>query len=318
MILRGASVKDSVAANWLGKIAPVCRQGEVVTLIARLSSFKPLCDGLVVTNVRVMAASVQDLSKRGPKVALELGDVTRIAVAARASGKFLVLTDRAGKEHSFGRFAHDSDIDLVRRHLGAMAPGAHLVVETPTETPTGPPTKTTTRSFLGTVTTTTGLGSGLEAEFNGRESPTQPPTPQVSAASAEKPAAPPEGFVAYGSQRPPDPRPRFDGSRPPKPGDPVPADCVWATRKHPGPMPGRATFGNFAKRMRVMGDPTARTEAEIVSALGRPQSRSVIGAAGSYLLQWQHTSNWSYNSHFALQFDPYGVCAGITHQWQSL
>jgi hypothetical protein len=309
MMLRGASIKDQTAGKWLGNIRPVCQPGETVTLIAPVSSFKPLCDGLVVTTMRVFVALIKDLPKRAPKVALELVDITRIDVKAQASGKFLVLTDRAEQEHSFGRFADDSDIDLVRQHLSTIAPWAHLVAVSVTEK--------TTHSFLGTVNTTQdGLGRRLGAAFNGDKS-TQTSAAEVAADTETAPESP-EGFVVYGSQPSPSQRPRFDASRPPKPGDPVPADCVWATRQHPGPMPGRATFGNHAKRMRVMGDPTARTEAEIVSALGPPQSRSVIGADGSYVVQWQHSSNWSFNTHFALQFDPYGVCSGITHQWKAL
>lgn len=316
MMLWGASIKDQIAGKWLGKIGPACAPGETVTLIARVSSFKPMCDGLVVTTVRVIAALVNDLPKKGPKVALELVDVTQIDVKGQASGKFLVLTDRAGQEHSFGRFAYDSDVDLVRHHLSAIAPWAHLVAV--------PVTETTTHSVLGTVTTTQdGLGRKMGAAFRGDES-TQTPAAEAAASAETAPEppdeapAPPEGFVAYGSQPPPDQRPQFDAARPPKPGEPVPADCVWATRQHPGPMPGRATFGNHAKRMRVMGDPTARTEAELVSALGPPQSRTVIGTDGSYVVQWQHSSNWSFNTHFALQFDQYGVCSGITHQWKAL
>lgn len=305
MTRRGASIKDAEAHKWLGRIGSVSRTGETATLIARVSSFKVLCDGLVVTNMRVYAAMIKDLPKRGPKVALELGDVTKISAPSKASGRFLVLTDRTGNEHSFGRFAYDSDIDLVCQHLSAVAPWATLVVE-----PVG---QTTSSSFLGTATVTNdGPGTRQKTESENSGS-TQAPPPRT-----EQPVEPPEGFVVYGSQPPPESRPAFDASRPPKPGDPVPADCVWAIRQHPGPMPGRATFGNHAKRMRVMGDPTARTEAEIISALGRPQSRGVIGTDGSYLLQWQHNSNWSYNTHFALQFDRYGVCAGITHNWQAL
>lgn len=305
MMLRGASIKESAADKWLGRIGPILQPGEVVTLIARVGgSVRMPIDGLVVTSTRVFAAWMRDLPGRAPMVGLELGDVTGIGVARKTSGAFLVLTDRSGGEHTFGRFHRADDIDLIRGHLKAMAPSAQLIPEQVIET-------IIESRLLGRVTTQR-LG----------EKPDDPPTQEPPSHTPTPPprphAPPPEGFVRYGSTPQPDPWPRFDASKPPRPGDPVPEDCVWATRKHPGPMPARATFGNQAKRLRVMGDPTARTEAEIVAALGRPQSRSVVSGDGGYLLQWQHTSNWSYNSHVALEFDRYGVCAGITHHWQDL
>lgn len=309
-MLRGEAITEDGAREWLGYIGLVCRPGETVTLLALIArpGFRPKFNAFAVTNQRVMTVTVKNLAKQGPAVALELGDITRIEVASRGVGA-IILADRGGQRYLFGQLAHDSDIGMICQHLTALAPWAE-VAESPTKT---------THSFLGTATTSSdGLGSRMKSAFNGEQTHQSRESPQEEPAATAEAAPPPDGFVTYGSQPAPDPRPQFDASRPPKPGDPVPADCVWAIRQHPGPMPGRATFGNHAKRMRIMGDPTARTEAEIVSALGRPQSRSVTGADGSYMLQWQHDSKWSYNSHFALQFDRYGVCAGITHEWQAL
>lgn len=71
-----------------------------------------------------------------------------------------------------------------------------------------------------------------------------------------------------------------------------------------------------------MGNPTGRTASEIQGALGRAESQSVFGD-GNFILQWIQVWNGqigtfsSRDSHFALEFDRYGVCVGISHQSQS-
>lgn len=235
---RGEAITEDSAREWLGYIGLVCRPGETVTLLALIArpGFRPKFNAFAVTNQRVMTVTMKNLAKQGP-TALELGDIARIEVASRGVGS-IILADRGGQRYLFGQLAHDSDIGMICQHLTALAPWAE-VVESPTKT---------THSFLGTATTSTdGLGSRLKSAFNGEQTHQSRESPQEEPAATAEAAPPPDGFVTYGSQPAPDPRPQFDASRPPKPGDPVPADCVWAIRQHPGPMPGRATFGNHAK-----------------------------------------------------------------------
>lgn len=283
-MLHGVKLKDNKIRKWMDKASTVLRQGEFITLVVCVSGMRPTIDGMIVTNMRVMSAWMGDLPTKGPLITVELRDITRMEVREKLTGPFLLLTERGSREVSLGRL-EQADVEMVRNHLRSIATWA-LTVD-PSEAQDA---------------------SGATTRVPHPAGPHDRTPPQ--------PTEPPPGFVTYGSQQ--SPEPAFDTSRPPNPGDPVPSDCVWASVRHPGHMPTRATFGNLAKRMRVMGDPTGRTKGEIIAALGAPDSRSSVGADGGFLLQWQQTSNYSYNSHFALLFDRYGVCAGITHRWASL
>lgn len=69
--------------------------------------------------------------------------------------------------------------------------------------------------------------------------------------------------------------------------------------------PGRALQRKFAKANPLAG----KTYAEVIAAVGEPQSRSVT-ADGGRLMQWQATGY-----HVALRFGPDEVCLGVTHEF---
>lgn len=64
--------------------------------------------------------------------------------------------------------------------------------------------------------------------------------------------------------------------------------------------------------MAALGTIAGRTEREIVSFVGPPNSRSGTGDGG-YILQWIKISSFN-QSHFVLSFDKYGVCWGVQHE----
>lgn len=104
----------------------------------------------------------------------------------------------------------------------------------------------------------------------------------------------------------------FDASHPPRPGEPVPLDCVWATHPYPGPPPTKLR-GTASQRLVKMGALRGRPFREIAAVLG-PYSSSSPTGDGMTLLQWQKISAYGESYHYAMIFDPYGVCGGVTHE----
>lgn len=72
----------------------------------------------------------------------------------------------------------------------------------------------------------------------------------------------------------------------------------------------RAPGASLQQKFVRLGTLAGRPEAEIVAAVGPPQSRGV--APGGYLLQWMATGY-----HIALRFDAQGICQGVTHEFKS-
>lgn len=63
-----------------------------------------------------------------------------------------------------------------------------------------------------------------------------------------------------------------------------------------------------------MGSLRGRPMFEITAVLGSPSSVGATGDGGS-LVQWQQVSAYSQSYHFAMIFDAYGVCGGVTHEY---
>jgi len=67
---------------------------------------------------------------------------------------------------------------------------------------------------------------------------------------------------------------------------------------------------SFKKRLYGLGHIAGRTKDEIISAIGMPNSFSVVND-GKELLQWQRPGY-----HIALLFSE-GICEGATHEFRS-
>jgi hypothetical protein len=105
----------------------------------------------------------------------------------------------------------------------------------------------------------------------------------------------------------------FDPYKPIGPDNPVPPDSIWATAPYPGEVPAAASRGSLPSRIRAPGTLRGRPAAEIINVLGPPRTISSM-AGGGKLRQWIKHSAYTGSYHYALRFDPYDICIGITHQ----
>ncbi|NMM83092.1 hypothetical protein B2J88_01695 [Rhodococcus sp. SRB_17] len=273
-VLRGANIKDSLLAKWRQKWASEISSGETIKVIARASGMKPTLDSMVITDQRVMSGWADEVAKAGPKVALEINRVSRVEIRKQMSGHFLYIVSNVNATLCFGRL-EAGDVE------------SNLIADT-------------------------------IAALAPWSNPEQPLPSAPSTSPPQSTYVEPEqlgGFVPYATAPPQHLQPvEFDASTPPQPGTQVPADCVWAQIPHPGPIPRGKIFGDTSSRMQALGIIAGRTEHEIVSFVGPPNSRNSTGD-GDYILQWIKISAWSNSSHYVLRFDRYGVCWGIDHEF---
>lgn len=122
----------------------------------------------------------------------------------------------------------------------------------------------------------------------------------------------PRGFTAMPAHGPPATPLEFDATRPPQPGQAVPIDSVWAEHPYPGPPPAKLR-GSAPQKLVQLGALRGRPLQEIQAILGAASSSSSAGD-GMTLLQWQKITAYSGSYHYAMIFDRYGVCAGLTHE----
>ena len=79
-----------------------------------------------------------------------------------------------------------------------------------------------------------------------------------------------------------------------------------------GAMVAGSQIGSLQQKFAALGDLSGRSRAEIISAVGAPQSVSAVGG-GKTLLQWQMV-NQAGGYHIALLFDENDRCEGVTHE----
>lgn len=123
-------------------------------------------------------------------------------------------------------------------------------------------------------------------------------------------AAPGAGSSMVAAASPPPPIRNFDPSRPPTPGTPVPDDCIWARYPHPGPI-GHRLRGSVLQKVHAMSPATGRTYREVRDQLGYPASQEML-TGEARRVTWSAWDFWSSKKQsVTLQFDRYGVCAGV-------
>lgn len=103
----------------------------------------------------------------------------------------------------------------------------------------------------------------------------------------------------------------FDSSVPPKADVLVPADCVWAAKLHPGPMPHGTQSGNLKTRVRSLGPVQGRMLREFVDAFGAPAA-NLVRPDGLRSISWSGGSLFGGFWSVGYIFDRYNVCAGIS------
>lgn len=129
----GTKVKDKHARAWLETLAPRLHPGEVVTAVSRTNMLKPVCDGVVVTNARVLAFASRELGTAGVKREVLADDIARADIVKKTFGaNTLMVTTRSAGELSFGDIpAADQEMVLgIVRHLGltGIAPDVRAAV----------------------------------------------------------------------------------------------------------------------------------------------------------------------------------------------
>lgn len=129
----GTKVKDKHAKAWLETLAPRLHPGEVVTAVSRTNMLKPVCDGVVVTNARVLAFASRELGTAGVKREVLADDIARADIVKKTFGaNTLVVTTRSAGELSFGDIpAADQEMVVgIVRHLGlvGVAPDVRAAV----------------------------------------------------------------------------------------------------------------------------------------------------------------------------------------------
>lgn len=278
---RGSKLKDSLFDKWYERWSQVLAPNESLSALTRASAVRPPLNSMAVTNKRVMAGWAEDLAKSGPKVQVSIERLSRFEIRKQMSGHFLYITNNVNETQSFGRLEEgDVTSGLIENVLSTVAPWSQ-----PRPDNLSPEADSS-------------AGASAKTEATTKDAPEAP-----------------EGFVPYATATPQHQAPvEFDSSTPPQEGTRVPADCVWAEIPHPGPIPRGRKFGDTASRMVALGTIAGRTEREIVSFVGPPNSRNSIGNGG-YILQWIKISAWSNSSHYVLRFDRYGVCWGIDHEF---
>jgi hypothetical protein len=102
----------------------------------------------------------------------------------------------------------------------------------------------------------------------------------------------------------------FDASRIPAEGSLVPADCIWAITKHPGPFRPDMWNKNLETKVSSIAEFTGRTLGELVSFFGKPLA--VAEENGIKSVVWG-TSGFSKIWQVNLVFDRYEVCIAITN-----
>lgn len=96
----------------------------------------------------------------------------------------------------------------------------------------------------------------------------------------------------------------------------IPADCVWAAVRHPGPAPAGAQYGAIDKRFVGLQTLQGRTYKEIVDIVGAPMTNNKHPESGHRIAIWGKTGLFNI-WQVGLQFDRYDVCLGIFSEFNA-
>ncbi|MFC9556027.1 SHOCT domain-containing protein [Rhodococcus sp. NPDC056960] len=90
--------------------------GEIVWAVASTSAMYPPCDGLVITNARLLAFAGRDVGASGPKSGVDADSIHRFDFTMYGSAKTLVVTTRSGQQMSFGSIP-DEDAPFIGHYV---------------------------------------------------------------------------------------------------------------------------------------------------------------------------------------------------------
>ncbi|MFC9356552.1 hypothetical protein ACFTZB_08215 [Rhodococcus sp. NPDC057014] len=95
-------LKAKTADQWMVALTGHLYPGEFVWALARTTVMRPQCDGLAITNARVLAFSGRDVAAKGPKRAIDADNISRFDLPTFGAAKQLVITTRDNQQLYFG------------------------------------------------------------------------------------------------------------------------------------------------------------------------------------------------------------------------
>lgn len=130
-----AKLKDKHRDAWIASLTSLLYPGEELVALARVNLLRPMCDGLAVTNARIVAFQSIELSRKGFKVEAFADDLSIVEISQRRGSHYVVATRRGdGTEIVFGA-VHKLDVDPVLAAAQRLpATGTPAVVQSAVQT----------------------------------------------------------------------------------------------------------------------------------------------------------------------------------------
>ena len=116
----GKGIKETAAEKLVSKAKPDLLEGEVVVLICKCNNFKPMVDRILLTNMRILAASAADAKVKFSAGRDELVDV---AVESGWAGTTLAITQPDGTITVF-KSLDETDAEALRTQLDSVGTDA--------------------------------------------------------------------------------------------------------------------------------------------------------------------------------------------------
>lgn len=113
-LLVGAKLKDKRRDAWLASLAPRLHPGEQVLTLVPNNLLRPLCDGLAVTNTRILAFYSAEVEHNGPKLEVSASDLARVEITLRRGSCYLIAHRRSEGELVLAS-VHKQDATMVRQ-----------------------------------------------------------------------------------------------------------------------------------------------------------------------------------------------------------
>jgi hypothetical protein len=114
-LLVGAKLKDKRRDTWLASLAPRLHPGEQVLALVPNNLLRPLCNGLAVTNARILAFYSAEVEHNGPKLEVSASDLTRVEINIRHGICYLVAHRRRDGGELVLASVHKQDATMVRQ-----------------------------------------------------------------------------------------------------------------------------------------------------------------------------------------------------------
>jgi hypothetical protein len=113
-LLVGAKLKDKRRDAWLASLSHRLHPGEQVLALVPNNLLRPLCDGLAVTNARILAFRGAEVEHNGPKLEVSATDLARVEINLRRGSCYLIA-HRPGEDELVLASVDKQDATMVRQ-----------------------------------------------------------------------------------------------------------------------------------------------------------------------------------------------------------